>query len=423
MNRVISKYLTQLKKLGIALGIRVIRRWLRILISAPWEMLIQIPSIIRALLFAVHIRNRYLLLVGNLSRTFYGNSLYFALEAHRNSNWLTFWVCHSSQFWSLYRKGFIPVLKGSILERWLVTKADVVAYNGYYRGCIGNYPTNAIKLLLWHGLSLKGVGLQCRPIPDDVGENDFTISTSPFTANIMSNYFGLPLERIFITGEPETDGIFKSKHILEECLNIPLKTNSKIVLYLPTWRENFNKIINGEYAPNNKLIEKEIKALFNDHNLQRILIESNAVMVTKLHPHNDIIINDVQQSFYLLPNDASVSEMLMSCADVLISDYSGALVDWFIMEKPTIAYAFDLDDYIEGRGIPNFDYKKVFSKIIVRNRKELAKRLQICLKDPESLKETTEHLAKLFHTHRSFGASNRILTSLEKLLAKGHKGN
>ena len=418
---IISQYLPTIKKYAKALKIDKIIHWLRILIHAPWEMFIQIPSIIRALLMIRHINNRYLLLVGNLSRIFYGNSMYFALEAHRNSNWLTFWVCDISQFQSLYRKGFIPVLKGSILERWLVSKADVVAYNGYYRGCIGNFPTNAIKLLLWHGLSLKGVGLQCRPIPDDVGENDFTIATSPFTANIMSNSFGLPIERILITGEPETDGLFQSKQYLEEQVNILFKTNYKIVLYLPTWRENYNKIINGEYAPNNEVIENELKTLFNNHNIQRILRESDAVMITKLHPYNNVTINNVQHPFYLLPNDASVSERMMSCADVLISDYSGVLVDWFILERPTIAYAFDLDNYIAGRGIPNFDYKKVFSEIIVQDRLELANMLNICLSKPDSLKDSIEHLAKLFHTYSSFGASKRILSTLEQRLAKRRK--
>ncbi|GAI79409.1 unnamed protein product, partial [marine sediment metagenome] len=149
---------------------------------------------------------------------------------------------------------------------------------------------------------LKGVGLQCRPYPDDImdSDNDLTIATSPFTANMMSTAFGLPKDKVLITGVPESDGLFPAtSQPCMEFTDIPWKHNVRIVLYLPTWRENYSKIINGEYAPNNEIIEKELRALFNDQNIRHILTQNNAVMAVKLHPYSQVIIEDIHAPFYL----------------------------------------------------------------------------------------------------------------------------
>ena len=417
MKRTINRYLSTIKQWARATCISVIWHGLRLVMQIPWRLLIQSPSIARSILLYVKHKPSYLIAVSCHSRIFIGNALYFALEAHQNPNWLTFWFCDRTQYWHLYRRGFIPVLYGTGLERWLAKKADVIAYSGYYRK---SSPIHAVKLLLWHGISLKGVGLQCRPFPDEItdGDIDLTIATSPFTANMMSAAFGLPKDKVLITGVPESDGLFPATtQSRKEFTDISWKHDARMVLYLPTWRENYSKISNGEYAPNNEIIEKELRALFNDQNIRHILTKNNAVMVVKLHPYSQVMIKGIHAPFYLLPTYSVNSETLMQNANVLISDYSGALVDWLITGRPAIAYAFDLHEYIGGRGIPNFNYEEMFRGIIVQNRIELADRLLVCLETPERLKGYIESLSKIFHTHRFPGASKRILAALEKRLS------
>ena len=62
---------------------------------------------------------------------------------------------------------------------------------------------------------------------------------------------------------------------------------------------------------------------------------------------------------------------LLLLSDILIADYSSIMVDYTILQKPIILFAYDLDDYLnEERGF-YFDYKEKVPGKIVYNTDEL----------------------------------------------------
>ena len=51
-------------------------------------------------------------------------------------------------------------------------------------------------------------------------------------------------------------------------------------------------------------------------------------------------------------------ERLLDIADVCITDYSSIAFEYSIMEKPIIFFAYDLEDYIDERGM-YFNYDEI----------------------------------------------------------------
>jgi len=42
---------------------------------------------------------------------------------------------------------------------------------------------------------------------------------------------------------------------------------------------------------------------------------------------------------------------LLVVADVLVTDYSSVIFDWYLLNKPVIYFTYDLEDYEAGRGL------------------------------------------------------------------------
>ncbi|MGC4440465.1 CDP-glycerol glycerophosphotransferase family protein, partial [Streptococcus suis] len=78
----------------------------------------------------------------------------------------------------------------------------------------------------------------------------------------------------------------------------------------------------------------------------------SVTLLIRLHPnaiHNSEKINFSKK----IKNASFYSDMqeLLIVSDVLISDYSSAITDFILLEKPYIRYANDLKEYLEKRGL------------------------------------------------------------------------
>ena len=108
----------------------------------------------------------------------------------------------------------------------------------------------------------------------------------------------------------------------------------------------------------------------------------------------------------------------MLSSDVLVSDYSAALVDGLILGRPVVAYVFDLDEYWSHRGSPVVDFRALFRDIFVDSADALAAKLDAIFSDPTAAKETALRLHRDFHAHADGRNSERIV---ERCLAHFQK--
>lgn len=179
---------------------------------------------------------------------------------------------------------------------------------------------------------------------------------------IRENYaeaFGVSMDKTAATGIPRTDLFFDEKYIADTRTRLlakyPELAGKKVVLYAPTYRGTRadDAAFDAEKLPLDFIYDK--------------LKDENVVFVFKWHPaiYSNIARGDVKSydlakynGFYMdLSAEREINDLLM-ITDVLITDYSSVIFDYYITGNPIVFYAYDLDTYYNGRSFyyPYEDY-------------------------------------------------------------------
>ena len=116
-------------------------------------------------------------------------------------------------------------------------------------------------------------------------------------------------------------------------------------MYAPTFRDDGS--ING-YLNNFDTIKSTLEKITNKKWLIVVRMHENALKLAKNITYNDSIING---SFF--PDVQELGVM----SDMLITDYSSVMSDFFIMHKPVFLYVADLENYkTKSRGLRDIFY-------------------------------------------------------------------
>lgn len=208
----------------------------------------------------------------------------------------------------------------------------------------------------WHGTPLKRLGFDIevtggnamnsvKDIQDkyfsDAKLYDYMVSPSKFVTDKYKSAFNLsasnPNVKIIEKGYPRNDFIsnFSDNDVKRIKKSLEIKTNKKIILYAPTWRDNqhesglgyvYQSPVDFDYLK--KKLGKEYIILFRAH-----YFVANSFNFDKYKG----FVYDVSK--YSDINDLYV------ISDLLITDYSSVFFDYSILKRPIIFYMYDLDDY------------------------------------------------------------------------------
>ena len=211
----------------------------------------------------------------------------------------------------------------------LATAKQVIADNYYGFLAVTNFKSAVKVTQIWHAAgAIKRFGAV-----DAANKTRSTRALHRFTKvyhrfdyfAIWSDYMGEIFKQAYLatdekllkTGVPRTDFFFQQ---------LPQKSiaDKKIVLYAPTFRRN--------QTPNDCLqldVEKIKKALGDDY-----------LFITRLHPSVD---TDPEFADY------TINELL-AMTDILITDYSSLPMEFALLDRPMIFYAYDLADYEQEHG-------------------------------------------------------------------------
>ena len=219
---------------------------------------------------------------------------------------------------------------------------------------------------LWHGMgSYKKFCASSEKDPEilklikDVNRQVTCILAS--SENIRENYaeaFCVPKEKVQAIGCPQADYYFR-KHNLKKwkeelCQQYPSMRGKKWILYAPTFR--------GDEKRDRELLEH-----FDFDAFQRELGDEYCLMV-RLHPqiHNSVVSDHVIN----MTNYPNVRK-LECMSDMLIADYSSIAVEYALLGRPILLYAFDKDWYLkEDRGF-YFDFETYAPGPIATSMQEL----------------------------------------------------
>lgn len=221
---------------------------------------------------------------------------------------------------------------------------------------------------LWHapGASKKfggSVDIESRPMLTKISENtDYLIITSDKIKDYYSEAFQMPKEKIKALGLPRLDYYFENhdlNQLKEEfCRKYNVSKDKKIILYAPTFRE-----------------EEKYNNVFNFLDLEKFneSLGEEFVLALRLHPkinkfYSEAISANAQ---YIDVSDYENEQELMLISDILITDYSSIMIEFCVLDKPTIFFTYDLDNYLACERGFYYDFKKTVPGPIVYTTDEL----------------------------------------------------
>lgn len=228
------------------------------------------------------------------------------------------------------------------------------------------FPSKKTKIVqLWHGAgAFKKFGLSTETdekVKQQVSRANSRLThlfvTSEKVIPFYQEAFGIGRDRIYVTGVPVTDVYFQQDKIeqgQERFYRIyPELHEKKILLYTPTFRRTSQENL-------------EIMEHFPMERLQKLLGDSWVVLV-KMHPKYPVD-NIPNHSFcYDMTDYAHITDLYF-VSDLLMTDYSSTIVEYVLLDKPVILYAYDLNDY--DRGFYR-DYESSVPGEIAQNEEEL----------------------------------------------------
>ncbi len=198
---------------------------------------------------------------------------------------------------------------------------------------------------LWHGAgAFKKFGLsteqdpQVRELVTQANQGiTHLFVTSKQVIPYYQEAFGIDRDKIYVTGVPVTDQYFDSAWIQRAKQNFyqmyPTLKNKKILLFAPTFR--------AESAENENILKE-----FSVGEIHKILGDDWIILI-KMHPKYPTE-NIVETKYCLdMTHYHDISELYM-VSDLLITDYSSTVVEYSLLQKPVVMFAYDLEQYDRG---------------------------------------------------------------------------
>jgi len=206
----------------------------------------------------------------------------------------------------------------------------------------------ARKVNLWHGVPLKKIGSDVYFRKDGFAktlirmlypfnyESYFLFaSTSTRTSEIYARGFDVFLENVKSFGYPRNDQLLAEANVLT---TKGQGVRSRSILYAPTYRNDIDV----------KFLSADDLTLISD-----LCVKYNMRFDMKLHPANfgQINIENLQFPNIRFLDQALDLNEILSEYDLLVSDYSGCIIDFLLLDRPILIYAFDYSKYKKDPGL------------------------------------------------------------------------
>lgn len=326
------------------------------------------------------------------------------LELSKRDNVELVWIVEDKNNvnWDdLNKKNTIVVSKKTFKAIWLFLRARLVVVTHSIYCSYENLKKDRIILNTGHGMPLKRIGLM-----DDgkswVPNLDYTISSSPLFQDIMAKCYGLPLDKVLVTGSPKCDLLFKETNFYQNH-GIDKSSYNMVGIWMPTFRAT-NKVfdrVDGNFDDSKiSFLRIDEMEYFNS-----FLKQENILLIIKLHPMDVLQNKDFRQfSNLLILKQNDMKEQLyplLGSTDFLLTDYSSVWIDYNMLGKPIGFVVDDLNEYSKDRGFTT-SVENVFPGKIISN----IEALEGFLKKPERINKD------IYNTYKDGNSAKRVLEAL-----------
>jgi CDP-glycerol glycerophosphotransferase len=272
------------------------------------------------------------------------------------------WLARDSHELAAARELGLPAVLRSSWRGFRSTLRARVAVVTHGFGDVNRFGVRgAFVVQLWHGIPLKRIQLDS-PVtfPGPLGSvlkrlyrrNASRIGLLPAASELsaarLRTAFGLPSERVAVTGDPRDDVLLRGMDSERRATARTLLSrtigdvgDSRVVLYAPTWRD-------GESDPG--VPNADEWRMIGDR-----LEAEDSLLVLRPHPHS---VGEYRAGVATSPrirmlDAASQNDVtpVLPAVDILVTDYSSIAYDFALTGRPIAFLAPDVERYSAARGL------------------------------------------------------------------------
>lgn len=199
---------------------------------------------------------------------------------------------------------------------------------------------------VWHGIPLKCMGMDMpQPLKNSFNtQHNFTQSSHICLASDYAiEKTVVPYGDIFstdysrVTGSPRID-VTLNADVADVRKRLGLGDDKQVILYAPTWRGVVGKVAT-EMAHQIDTIQMLSKTFGDRYHI-----------LLSIHNYTRNNLSSMPENCHIVPDQVNINEVL-AATDILVSDYSSVFFDFLVLDRPTVLYTYDLEDYKATRGL------------------------------------------------------------------------
>jgi len=319
-------------------------------------------------------KNKTIWCFGAPRERFVDNSKYMFLYVQKNYPDVTcYWVTSDKKLTQeLSNRGFKVINRSTLTGMWTIARAHSIFYSCFVSEVSFWLTAGAKAVNLWHGLPLKKIEFDISSgeyqkkyakefslhklawqlfNPVSFRRPDIMFSPAPIFTAIFKRAFRMTKGNVISAGSPRTDIFFDKALAPQDLDTYPYiiaakKQNKKTFLYMPTFRD-----VGGDFFESTGIVFEQL----ND-----VMSGLNAIFYIKAHPNAGLDNFKLDHYKHIRVVPSSIDPYpLMTHVDTLITDYSSIYIDFLLLNKPIIFFAFDLESYQETCRDMYFQYDDV----------------------------------------------------------------
>lgn len=277
-------------------------------------------------------------------------ALYDYFKQHTNNNYKLIWSIRYKDRHIIKDKDVQVLYRFSLRWLYYMARAKIWITNARLPKWISKRKETSY-VQTWHGTPLKKLALDMdtfsMPGSDlesykanflfETQKWDYLIAPNQYSEDIFQSCFAF--EKQFIeSGYPRNDVLYQknnAKDINEIKKKLGLPNDKKVILYAPTWRDDYY-ISAGKYKFH---IPFQLEKLID-------LLGDEAVFIFRAHYLVAESLNELldKPTIYNFSGSEDISDLYL-VSDLLITDYSSVFFDYANLERPMLFYAYDYEHY------------------------------------------------------------------------------
>jgi CDP-glycerol glycerophosphotransferase len=314
---------------------------------------------------------------------------------------------------------------------YCLTAKYIFITHSYYDISSFNLFKGANIIQLWHGIGVKKLVITPNnnnnklfkireKIRSIIRCYDYFICSSEMNRQrnlIAFKSYGINKDNIINSGQPRNDCIINSKSMMNSKCEFKEKiskkididiTDRKLILYLPTYRKYTESFFSFTEIKGQE--KKEITSILSKHNA--VLIEKTHQLTKK--NYDDAHVRS-EKIYNLSSYDNLNTQDLLLASDILITDYSSCYLDYLLLDKPIIHFAYDYESYQKLDQGLYYDLNDIAAGDIVENFNGLLQSLNKNLENNEHNKGIRNHVKKIMMEYEN-GNSCEIIARKLKII-------